>query len=115
MDIPEWAQHTLAAILGLIVLVILVWRLSPLVFFKFRSISVEGKITNWMSMREKGTSYFYPMIAFTTLDGKPINFRADERCEGRPMYPIGTKVVVHYDKKNPQNCRIGYPDSPKKN
>ncbi len=109
MDIPEWAQHLIAIVLGIIVIAILIWRLSPIIFFRFRSIAVSGRITNWMSMKEKGVAYFYPMIEFETLEGRKMNLRADDRCEGRPLYPVGTKITVHYDKKDPKNLKVVYP------
>ena len=109
-DLPEWLPYVIAIVLCVAILVIVFWRLSPILFFKARAINVEGRITNWMSMKEKGIIYYYPMIEFKDLNGQIQSYRADERCEGRPMYPIGSKVVVHYDKKNPTNAKTTYPE-----
>ncbi|NNE54697.1 MAG: DUF3592 domain-containing protein [Flavobacteriales bacterium] len=111
MDFSDNQKLVLSIVLGVAVVAILIWRLAPLMFFKLSAISVPGRITNWMSMKEGGKPYFYPMIEFATLDGQSITTRADDRCEGRPIYPVGTKVIVHYHKKDPRNFRIEYPES----
>lgn len=110
-SLPDWLKTTLAIVVPLAVAIFILWRLSPIIFFRFRAIHVPGKITNWMSRKEKGVNYFYPMIEFDTLEGTAISMRADDRCEGRPMFPIGTAIEVAYDKKNPKNIRITYPQS----
>lgn len=107
-DMSSWAPYVIAIILCVAILGIVLWRLSPILFFKMRALSVQGKITNWMSMKDKGVTYYYPMIEFTDLNGTNHNYRADERCEGRPLYPIGSNVVVHYDKNNPSNVKTTY-------
>jgi len=108
-DLPEWLPYVIAVVLCISILGLVFWRLSPLLFFKSRAINVEGRITNWMSMKEKGIVYYYPMIEFTDLNGQNQSYRADERCEGRPIYPIGSKVIVHYNQKNPTNAKTTYP------
>ena len=111
MSIPEWTQYALITVVGIGVLAFLIWRLSPLIFFNMYSVAVKGRITNWMSMKEKGTTYFYPMIEFETADGNMISTRADDRCEGRPMYPVGTSILVRYRKKDPKSFRVDYPEA----
>jgi hypothetical protein len=107
---PDWVQHTIAISLGGIAVIVILWRLSPLLFFRFRAITVEGRISNWMSMKEKGVAYYYPLIEFNTIEGRHSSYRADDRCEGRPMYPIGTVVKVSYDPKDLKNVRTTYPE-----
>lgn len=107
---PEWLEHTVAIGLGLLVLGLIFWKFRDEIFFKFRAIAVEGRITNWMSMKDKGVTFYYPLIEFHDLNGNVVNYRANERCEGRPMYPVGTKVVVRYDKKNPKKVKTEYPE-----
>lgn len=108
---PEWLQILVIVLVFVGVAIFIIWRLSPIIFFRFRAINVEGSITNWMSNKEKGVTYYYPLVEFNTLEGEKISFRADDRCEGRPMFPIGTKVNIAYDKKNPKNVRTTYPHS----
>jgi hypothetical protein len=107
---PDWLKHTSAILLGAIALGLMIWRLSPLLFFKFLAIHAEGRITNWMSVKIKGLNYFYPLVEFTTQDGTVMSYRASERCENRPMYPVGTKVGVRSLKKDPKNARTSYPE-----
>jgi hypothetical protein len=110
-DWPYWLQITITVVVLVGVGIFIIWRLSPILFFKLRAIEVEGRITNWMSHKEKGVTYYYPLVEFDTLEGEKISFRADEKCEGRPMYPIGTKLKIAYDKKDAKNARITYPSS----
>ena len=108
---PDWLSYTIVTLVIIAVITVVLWRLSPILFFGFRAISTQGRISNWMSMKEKGVTYFYPVISFETLEGEKKSFRADDRCEERPMYPIGTTVTVRYDKKDTTNVRTEYPES----
>ena len=108
---PDWTKHAIAISFGVIAVIVIIWRMSPLLFFRFRAITVPGRITNWMSMKEKGVTYFYPMVEFDTANGQTVNFRANDRCEGRPLYPIGTMVNVSYDPKDSKNVKTSYPDN----
>ncbi len=107
---PDWLLYTIVGLVFAAIVVIVLYRLSPIIFFGFRAITTSGRITNWMSMKEKGTTYFYPVISFETLKGEKKSFRADDRCEDRPMYLIGTTVTVKYDKKDTSNVRTEYPE-----
>jgi hypothetical protein len=108
---PDWLKHSISVGVGIAIIIFVLWRLSPLIFFRFRAHKAPGRITNWMSMKEKGKTYFYPIIEFETNDGRSLNYRAEERCENRPMYPVGTEVTVLYDRKNPKNARTNYPEA----
>jgi len=94
----------------LLVIAIIIWRLNDVLFFSFRAKKVEGVIVNWMQQSVKGKATFYPLIEFTTEAGENIQYRADESCEGAPLYPRGTKVTVSYDPKNPKSTKTKYPD-----
>lgn len=99
-------------ILGIIlVIAIIIWRLSDVLFFSFRAKKTEGTIVNWMQQSVKGKATFYPLIEFTTQEGEDIQYRADESCEGSPMYPRGTKVTVSYNPKKPKQTKTTYPNN----
>ena len=107
---PDWVKHTLSIVCGLLVVGFVIWRLSPLLFFRFKAQKATGRITNWMSVKENGTVFFYPLIEYTTAAGQVVSYRANERCEGRPMYPVGTVVEVSYLPKDPKDTRTEYPE-----
>jgi hypothetical protein len=69
----------------------------------------EGTIVNWLKAKQKGKEFFYPLISFNDENGKPIQFRAEERCEGAPMYPPGTKVIIKYISGNQELRKVKYP------
>ncbi len=79
------------------------------IIFVFRKKEVSGVIVNWMSASEKGKKYFYPMIEFETPEHGKITFRADERCEGAPMYERGTQVVIKYLPTDAEFRKVIYP------
>lgn len=107
---PDWLVYGLSALLVVAFLLVLYWRLGPVLFFKKRANTAQGTITNWLSMHEKGAHYYYPLITFTDHTGKEQQFRAEERCQDRPLYPVGTHVEVFYNPKNPKDTRTEYPD-----
>ncbi|MDZ4751389.1 MAG: DUF3592 domain-containing protein [Flavobacteriales bacterium] len=87
------------------------------IYWKFRkdiqlatsSQKSEGIITNWMATQEGGKRYFYPLIEFYDNKGQKHSFKAEERCEGQPMYEQGTKVVVKYLESDPEKRKTVYP------
>ena len=107
---PDWLVYTLTGVCIVAFLGIVYWRLSPVLFFKKRATQVPGVIANWMRVREKGQPYFYPLIRYKDLHGQAHEYRADERCEGHPMYPVGTPVTVFYNPNNPKQVQTEYPD-----
>lgn len=107
---PDWLVYSLSGLCILLFVGIVFWRLSPLLFFKRKAVQVPGVIANWMRVREKGTPYFYPLIRYKDAQGEAQEFRADERCEGHPMYPVGTVVTVFYNPKKPNQRQTEYPD-----
>lgn len=90
-------------------LAIIWWKAKPYILFKKRAEKASGSIVNWMQARSKGKIYFYPMIEFRTEDGTPVQFKAEERSEQSPMYPIGTEVTVLYDPKDTEHRKVSYP------
>lgn len=94
----------------LAVIAIIIWRLSDLLFFRFRAKEAEGVIVNWLSTTEDGKKVFKPVIEFSA-NNKTHKYKADESCEGRPMYPIGTRVIVKYNPKKPKQVKTVYPSS----
>ena len=106
-SVLSWVLSSLC-VLG--ILGILWWRIAPIVLFRRRAIETRGKITNWMSAKVKGVTVYKPIIAFNTEKGMRFTFVSEDRCEGKPMYAIGTEVTVLYDPKDPKNNKIEYPE-----
>lgn len=106
---PDWVVYSLSGVLILAFVVLLYWRLAPMFSFKRRANQANGTITNWLSMHLKGELFFYPLIDFQDDKGQKHQFRAEERCQDRPMYPVGTVVKVFYNPKNPKETRTEYP------
>jgi hypothetical protein len=79
------------------------------ILFLLRHKKTEGTIVNWLKAKQKGKDFFYPLIAFDDENGTPIQFRAEERCEGSPMYPPGTKVTIKYISGNQEFRKVKYP------
>lgn len=62
-----------------------------------------------MQSKVKGKLILHPVISFTPENGESRKYRADESCEGKPMYPVGTKVTVLYNPKDPGQVKTRYP------
>ncbi|MFN0033241.1 MAG: DUF3592 domain-containing protein, partial [Flavobacteriales bacterium] len=62
-----------------------------------------------MAAMQEGKRVYYPMIEFSTASGRHIAFRADEMCEGQPMFPVGTQVQVLYLPQDPEVRKVVYP------
>lgn len=104
-------ENPLLFIAGIVIIIaIVIWRLSDLLFFSFKAKQAEGVIVNWLSTTEKGKKVFKPVIEFKTPD-RSHKYKADESCEGRPMFPIGTKVIVKYNPKKPSQVKTIYPEA----
>jgi hypothetical protein len=69
----------------------------------------EGIIVNWLKAKQKGREYFYPLITFKDKSGTEIQFRAEERCEGSPMFPPGTVVTIKYLEGKQDIRKVKYP------
>lgn len=104
--LPNWI-----VILILVVLagIISWWKFRNEILLRFMGEETQGVITNWMSTKEKGKRYYYPLIEFTTKEGQRISYRAGEHCEGEPMYPQGTIVQIKYLRSDPKNVKTIYP------
>lgn len=77
--------------------------------FMIKHEKVEGTIINWLRAKQKGKEYFYPLISYKDQKGESIDFRAEERCEGQPLFPPGTKVVIKYLPEKPDLRKVEYP------
>lgn len=77
--------------------------------FLFKAKKVPGKVVNWMSAVIGGKRYFYPMIEFTPHGYEAQLFRAEDRCEGEPLYPPGTQVEVKYLPGDIEFRKVIYP------
>jgi hypothetical protein len=86
---------------------IFLYRRDIKYFFNKRE--TVGTIINWMAASEKGKRYFYPMIEFSPDGITQQTFRADERCEGQPLYAPGTKVKIKFLPSDPEYRKVIYP------
>lgn len=108
--LSELLPQNLAVALVVVVLAAAIWwKFRHDLLFPVSKKMAEGTIVNWMSARVKGQEFFYPMIEFTTVSGERKVFRAEERSEGRPLFPAGTRVEVWYLPSNPEIRKIKYP------
>lgn len=110
MDLT-WQEIAGVAGVAAVVIYFVWWKFGADMLFSKNCREVDGTIVNWIVAAGNGVQYFYPLIAFTTDDGKHHNYRAEERSEGKPLYPIGTNVRVRYLPKDPRNVRTIYPKS----
>ena len=86
---------------------LILYRKEILFYFKGKQIS--GKIVNWMSAVVGGKRYYYPMIEFTPPGFEPQLFRAEDRCEGQPLFEPGTEVTVKYLESDLEFRKVIYP------
>lgn len=106
IEMPLWLS---LSIVGLVIVLFVWWKFRDAILFPFQKEETSGVIRNWMAMNEGGKRFFYPLIEYTTKEGRTIKFRAEERCEGEPLYSPGTEVTVYYSKKDPSKVRVHYP------
>lgn len=59
--------------------------------------SAKGKVT------ELNSGQFHPQVAFTTQDGKQIQYPQNGLIKG---YSVGEEVAVLYEPQNPQNACV---------
>ncbi len=79
------------------------------IMFLLRGKKCQGRIVNWMSAVVGGKRYYYPMIEFTPEGFERQLFRAEDRCEGEPMFQPGTEVVVKYLPSDLEYRKVIYP------
>ena len=77
--------------------------------FLLRAKKTNGKIVNWMSAVIGGKRFYYPMIEFTPEGFERQLFRAEDRCEGQPMFDPGTEVIVKYLESDLEYRKVIYP------
>jgi len=77
--------------------------------FLIRAKKCPGRIVNWMSAVIGGKRYYYPMIEFTPEGFERQLFRAEDRCEGQPMFEPGTEVTVKYLESDLDFRKVIYP------
>jgi hypothetical protein len=79
------------------------------ILFLLRGKKCQGRIVNWMSAVVGGKRYYYPMIEFTPEGFERQLFRAEDRCEGEPMFEPGTEVLVKYLPSDLEYRKVIYP------
>lgn len=92
-----------------LILFVLYWRLKDLIVLPGNWVETNGTIVNWMSREEKGQKLYHPIIEFLPEGGTKQQFRAEEHSEGKPQFPIGTKVKLKYVKSDPKRVKVTYP------
>ncbi len=85
------------------------WKFRGDIKFLYTKAEATGRIVNWMSATEEGKNVFYPLIEFETATGKKVVFKADEKCENNPMYPVGAEVKIKYLPSDPEIRKVVYP------
>lgn len=103
---PDWLAY---AIIVLLIVGLLYWKLSATVAFMRKGKKTTGIISNWMLAKEGKETRYYPMIEFRLDDGSTQRYRAEESCEGAPMFEVGTQVEVEYLENDPKTVRTKYP------
>ena len=63
-----------------------------------------GEVVDYTTSQSDGTTYYYPVLTFTTRDGQTITFDA-KSGSSKPKYAYGEKVELLYDAANPSNAR----------
>jgi hypothetical protein len=106
-----WQEWLVVALTVTLLVSVLLFKFRLEIKLRRKGIMADGVIVNWMSASEAGSKYCYPLIYFVTASGKEIKFRADERCEGEPLYPIGTKVRIKYLNSQPDVREVQYPNA----
>jgi|GEM_PF-520312 len=106
-NLPDWVP---VVVVSLVLGFVIWWKFSEEIQLRFKGEETEGTITNWMRTTSTGVKYYYPLIEFRTKSGQIINFRAEERSEGEPMFEPGTKVKVRYLPTNPKLVKTHYPE-----
>ncbi len=104
--ITEWI---IAGAILIFILAVLYWKFRKELKFLMKKSEAEGTIINWMAAVQAGKKVYYPMIEFDAPDKGRIAFRAEEMCEGEPMYPRGTKVKIIYLPEDPEVRKVIYP------
>jgi hypothetical protein len=79
------------------------------VSFLFKAKKCRGRIVNWMSAVIGGKRFYFPMIEFTPDGYERQLFRAEDRCEGQPMFDPGTEVTVKYLETDLEYRKVIYP------
>ncbi len=77
--------------------------------FLLKAKTCEGKIVNWMSAVIGGKRFYYPMIEYTPEGFERKLFRAEDRCEGEPLYEPGTSVIIKYLQSDIEYRKVIYP------
>jgi hypothetical protein len=73
--------------------------------FLSRAVPAEGTIVAYAESRSsEGALSYYPIVAFTPKDGPKVEFRS--RTGGSRRGPIGERVAVLYDPRNPHEATI---------
>jgi hypothetical protein len=109
MENWSWQEYLIACLTLLIVCVVLLIKFRMEIRLRMKGVYIDGTIINWMSAVEGGKRYFYPLISAALPSGQELKFRADERCEGEPMYPVGTSVRVRLLLEQPDVREVEYP------
>ena len=75
--------------------------------FRFveRSTSVEGEVVENLKRSSGGNDYFYPIVAFQTIEGETVKALVS-MGSFPPQYAVGDPVPLLYDTDDPKDVRI---------
>ncbi|MEN9640515.1 MAG: hypothetical protein RLZZ262_2384 [Bacteroidota bacterium] len=110
MESWTWQEWLIACLTLVIFTTVLLIKFRLEIRLRWKGIYVDGEIINWMSAIDEGKRYYYPLIIAHLPSGKELKFRAEERCEHEPMFPIGTKVRIKLLQQQPDIRQVEYPD-----
>lgn len=104
-----YSNILVASAVVLIAVAVLWWKFRKEIRFMFNKTRVEGTITNWLGAIQDGKRVYYPLIEFESPEKGKVTFRAEEMCEGEPLYERGTKVTVVYLPGDVEMRKVIYP------
>lgn len=99
----------IAAACAAVLIGVIWWKFRREIRFIFKKTKVEGRITNWLAAIQEGKRVYYPVIEFESVEKGKVIFRAEEMCEGEPLYAIGTPVTVVYLPGDVEIRKVIYP------
>ena len=59
-----------------------------------------------MAVREGVPTQLWTFVAFRTANGRQVEFRSKKPDSVSARYPVGTRVDVLYDQRDPSSARI---------
>jgi hypothetical protein len=74
--------------------------------FFTHSIQAEGIVIDVDSHRNRGTTYYYPVISFQAVDGQTYTFSSETGTSAALDFNNGDKLTVRYLEETPQMVKM---------